>query len=168
MDKRRIPVFLEAQTAATSEQTQICTKIRMMLFQHKIAPLPFASTLKELGAVLTSTATVATAPAIVVINTFGVKDLMPILDSVIKELPVMYLRRNLFAGESGVGDYIIGDPNKMATMQLIGNMTPRLTSVWPYGSKHLSSIAQHAATSLLSFLESGDFRRIERGSKYQP
>ncbi len=165
---RRIPVFFEAEAAAGNEQTRICTTIRGLLFKSKIAPLPFASNLKELAVVLASTQTAQTQPAIVVINTFGAKDLMPLLDPVVKDIPILFLRRSLHAGESGVGDYLVADPNKMATMNLIGKMTPRLTSIWPYGGKQVPQIAQHAANCLITFLENGDFRRIERGSDYRP
>ena len=159
------PFFIEAP-ATQQADVNICAKIMRILFEHKIRPIPFASSLADIDSILTSLKTRNIRPSIFLVNTFGAKEILKELNPVLGELPTLYFRRSLHAGESGMSE-LLPDPNKNDTMEMIGKFTPRLTSVWMYGGKNSGSIAQHAAAALLKFLGDGDFKHIEKAVRIE-
>lgn len=163
----RVPFFIEVPEAKDKQELQLCSKISALLAQKKVDPLPFAANLKEVEEILVAMKQADLVPAIFVINTFGAKEILAGLDPLIGETPALFLRRGMFAGRSGLMDTLAPDPGKAATMVVIGKLTPRLTSVWAYGSKNSAHVAQRAADAVYRFLQSGDFRDIEIATKLQ-
>lgn len=162
-----IPFFIETDEAKKEKDVALCTKISVLLFQQNIKPLPFASNLDEAKAVLQAIHQTGRTPSIFVINTFGTKEILPHLDPLMQDTPAMFLRRGMFAGRSGLMDTLAPDPSKLQTMAVVGKMTPRLTSFWIYGSKNSDHVASRAATALVRFLKSGNFRDIESANALQ-
>jgi len=131
--------------------------------QKGIRHVDLVGSLDQTRAILEGLRSRQLTPAIFVVNTFGAKDILMDLDSLMGDLPVLYLRRALFAGQSGLMDQLdlVGQGSVMATVAL-GKMKPRLTSMWFYGAKNADTVATRAAEALAAFLRTGDFRRIER------
>ena len=160
-----VPVLVEVAGTRETPEANLCCKIMALLFEKKIAPVGMAGTVEEVKEVLQHIKEAGLAPAIFVVNTFGAKDILPALDPLIGELPVLYLRRQLFAGKSGLMDRLLGgEVSVLQTSTVLSHMTPRLTSMWFYGSKNSDVVAKRAAGALLRFLEDGEFRHIEAGA----
>jgi hypothetical protein len=103
-------------------------------------------------------------PAIFVVNTFGAKGVLAELDSLMGDLPVLYLRRALYAGRSGLLDQanLVPPGVALTATAALNKMKPRLTSMWFYGTQNSGMIAQRAAEGVSAYLKTGDFRQIER------
>lgn len=161
----RIPFFIETSSEPTCCEAQICARVRSILFKNKIAPLPSASSLKEITDILESLQQINSQPAIYIINTYQARNLLASLDPVMGEVPVLYFRRGMFLGRSGMMDRMLPDPNNNKTMHVLGKMTPRLTAMWEYGARNLDEVAQLAAQHLLEFLNDGNFQHLEIAKK---
>jgi hypothetical protein len=159
----RVPFFVEVISSAQSANIQICRKIMAALFKEKIAPLPFASSLKDVTDVLGALKARGMAPAVFVINPLYAEELLPLIDPLIGPVPVVYLRRRIFA-EAAAGSNGTSRPN---TTQVLQHMTPRLTTEWTYGSQTADEVAAKAAKSLVHFLNSGDFAVLEDFAQVQ-
>jgi hypothetical protein len=160
-----IPFFIEVPDPKGTSDQHICAKISAILHQQNIDPLPFAGSLNETLQVMGALKHAQLTPAIFVINTFGAKEILPELNPVLGETPALFLRRGMFAGKSGLMETLAPNPDKAATMAVIGKLTPRLTSIWAYGNKNSDQVASRVAQALARFLKSGNFRDIEAAAK---
>jgi len=161
-----LPIFIEALSPQDQEKCGVCDKVRARLAAHGLAPLPYATTLDEVAAMLQAIKAAGHTPAIFVLNTLNARQLISSLDPLMGETPALYFRRTLQAGQSGLNEYLLPEPEKAETMRLLGKLTLRLTSVWYYGSKNLDTIADQAALALARFLKDREFRMIEAANKF--
>src|SRR5213595_399950 len=115
-----VPFFIEVPDAKGAKELQICARISSILAQQNIDPLPFASSLVETEQVLGALKHADLSPAIFVINTFGAKDILAGLNPLLGEKPALFLRRGMFAGKSGLMETLAPNPDKAATMAIIG------------------------------------------------
>ena len=130
------------------------------------AAVALTGTTEEVRAVLDEMKAYNLAPALFVINTFGARDIMPLLDLVMGDSPVLYFRRSLYIGQSGL--MLAMNPDEassiLAAEAALVRMRPRPTAMWYYGSKNADEIARRAVLALGRFLESGDFSHVESAS----
>lgn len=161
-----VPIFIEAAETRTDPQLRVCSKVLELLWEKEIAPIGMAGTVEEVRDVLEELKKNQLSPAIFVINTFGAKAILPGLDPLMGEVPVLFLRRRLFAGRSGLADIVKVDAlGSVTTIIASRRWTPRLTAVWSYGSRNSNETAKHAASVLLRFLQDGDFTAVESAAK---
>src|SRR5471032_1807949 len=126
-----VPIFIEMPGAA---EVNICGRTVDMLMQLGVQPVGYAANLEELEAISAQLAENSLQPSIFVVNTYTAKDLIPELDRIMGDSPVVFLRRGMYAGQSGLMDHLaVSTPNSTSTMTALGKMRPRLTSVWLYG-----------------------------------
>jgi hypothetical protein len=161
---KRVPLFVEVLESKDNAPLQVCRKIMANLFRQKIAPLPFGSSFDEIRAVLASMRTKGMPPAIFVINTFWAEELLTQLDPLIGQTPVFFFRRNVFAASTSTLTKAIGGPPVDKTSMILKSMTPRLSSMWGYGTKTGETIAATASEALVKFLNDGNFAHIERAA----
>lgn len=163
---KRVPLFVEVLESKDNAPLQICRKIMANLFRQKIAPLPFGSSIDEIRAVLASMRTKGMPPAIFVVNTFWAEELLTELDPMIGQTPALFFRRNLFAASTSSLAKAIGGPSTGSdkTSLILRSMTPRLTSIWGYGTKSGDTLAATAADALMNYLNDGNFAHIERSA----
>jgi hypothetical protein len=163
---KAVPILVEVADTRDKSDTNLCCKILALLFEKQIAPIGMVGTIEETKLVLKRIEEAKFAPAIFVVNTFGAKPILPDLDALIAETPVLYLRRALYAGRSGLMDQLGGDVCVQQTSVVLRKMRPRRTAMWFYGSKNPDEIAKRAVNSLIRFLENGDFLDIEAGAPH--
>ena len=144
-----VPMFIEVQATREHKDTRVCCKIVDLLLERKVAPIGLAGSLEEARGILEQMREHGLSPAIFVINTFGAKTILPGLDPLMGALPVIYLRRGMYAGKSGLLD------------RSTAGMTPRPMTMWFYGVKNSDEVASRVAAAVLRFLETGDFYHIE-------
>ena len=120
-----------------------------------------ATSLDELHEILETLKQNGLQPAIFVINTFECRNILKQLDPIMGDSPAVYLRRQLYAGQSGLMEQ---DPNN-PTVKVLKSKTPRLTSIWMYGAKSAAFVTQSVVKCMLQFHADGDFRRFEIASK---
>lgn len=161
-----IPVFIEALKPEEQEKFGVCAKVRAYLAKHQIAPLPLATTVDEVNASIKALKDANHEPSIFVINTLNARELIKNLDPIMGERPALFFRRSLQAGQSGLTEYLVPAPDVAQTMQMLGKLTLRLTSVWYYGPKTIDMIAEHAGGALVRFLAEKEFRYIENANKF--
>lgn len=159
----RLPLLFE-NTKDPNPDLQLCRKMMRILFQNKIMPLPFASTLQEMDDVHRSLAARNSPPAIYIVNTLGSEEILTELDKRMGELPALFLRRGL-AAEKRVND-ILAHPGSDGVSSVLGGMRPRPAAVWGFGAKTSDEIAAFAARCVMQFLADGDFWHIEGQSRY--
>ena len=159
-----IPMFIEVPETQAQPEARVCCKINVLLTQRQIAVTGMAGSVEEARKFVEGLKQLNRAPAIYVVNTFGAKPILRDLDKFIGELPVLFLRRRLFAGKSGLMDHISGGGGQVGVVQTMSLLkgTPRLTSIWFYGTKNSDEVAKLAAGALFRFLDDGDFLHIER------
>ena len=150
----RIAVFFEAVNGC-DPRLQIVEQVRVELFKRRVAPLPFARSLHELGEVHRSILCSKRRPALYVLNTHGAEDLLEELDDLMGEAPVFFYRRELVWLQQGGREGDVGITDR------IGLMRPRLTVIRSYGPLTAGSIALHSARQVEQFLACGDFRVLE-------
>jgi hypothetical protein len=158
----RVPVFIEVADRANAN---ICESAARALINAKLKPVGFARTLAELADVLKALKTNNVVPAVYIINTFKARDILPHLDPMMGETPAVFLRRSMFLGQSGLMDHLATDPNQPNTIKLLTNMTPRLTSIWRYGAKNATQVAQKIVACTQKFCADGNFRHYEIANK---
>ena len=161
-----VPFFIEALNPQEQEKFGICAKVRAYLEKQQVAPLPCAASIDEVNANLQSLKEGHHKPVIFVINTLNAREMIKILDPIIGELPALFFRRTLQAGQSGLNEYLVPAPEIAQTMQMLGKLTLRLTSIWYYGPKNIDIIADHAGGALARFLKEKEFRCIESANKF--
>ena len=158
-----VPVLIEVAETRNQPNINLCCKLVALLTKGEIAPIGLVGTLDEVADVINKIRDENLAPAIFVVNTFGARDVLRGLDALMGEVPVVYVRRELFAGESGLAESLGGDnPNVTDTSLILGKMKMRLTSMWPYGSRNCDEVADRLSRAVVEFLRTGDFRVIER------
>jgi hypothetical protein len=156
-----VPILIEAEETLQSPELRLCWKIAVKLVRRKVAPLLVSTPLQIADAIKKAHA-FKTPPAIFVINTFGTKTILPEIDPLIGELPVLYFRRSLYAGQSGLMSYVPEVNHSMtSTTTILRSLTPRLSSIWYYGSKNSEEVSERAAGTIASYIADGDFRQIE-------
>ena len=156
----RIPIFIEVPEA--TQEANICAKASQMLLEQKVEPLGLATHLDELNDVLKTLRENGLEAAIFIVNTFKAKDIIAKLDPLMGESPAVYLRRGMYAGQSGLMDHLPDiDRPVGATIATLKNMTPRLTSIWTYGGKNVDQVAQRIVRCTLKFVADGNFRHYE-------
>src|SRR5208282_1820581 len=87
--------FFEAWENDREADLQVCRKTMRVLFQRRITPLPFASSVKEVDEILKQLALRNAAPSIFVINTFMAEEALKELDERMGEIPALFFRRGL-------------------------------------------------------------------------
>jgi len=161
-----IPIFIEVASTRQLADVRLCSKVTEQLMAQDVKPVALAGTVEETQAVLDEMRGYNLVPALFVINTFGAKDLLPLLDPLMEDLPVLYFRRSLYIGQSG----LMSAMNPEEASSILGaeaaltRMKSRRTVMWYYGSKNADDMARRAAVALARFLENGDFCHIERAS----
>ncbi|MCY3020639.1 MAG: bacteriohemerythrin [Planctomycetota bacterium] len=162
-DTKGVPLLLEVEAAAKQPDTAVCARTAESLMAHGVLPVGLADSIGRARTILEEMRSHELTPAIFVVNTFGARDILGDLDPLMDELPVLYLRRALFAGRSGLMDQVnlVGPASPTATALPLA-MKPRLTSMWFYGARNADRIARRAAEAVGAFLRTGDFRQIER------
>jgi hypothetical protein len=156
-----IPVFVEVPD---SKDINICQRTTQMLEQQNFPSLAYATSLPELQDILKQFAERSLQPALFVINTYKAKEIIPQLDGLMGETPAVFLRRGMYAGQSGLMNYLAVDSNNPAqpnTLMAIKKLTLRLTSIWSYGGKNTEQVAQRLSRCILRFGEDGDFKHFE-------
>jgi hypothetical protein len=143
---KRLPFFVEVceNSRNVSAEPRLCQKVMTHLFRQRILPLPFAANVHELADMAAAIKQKAMSPAIFIVETSRVEDVPAELDRQMAQTPALFLRR---------------DPHAFSETR---NLSPRLTSVWTYGSTSVDSIAERAAYAVAHFLEDGEFNTIER------
>ena len=92
----------------------------------------------------------------------GIKNIL--VDPIVGETPLIFMRRNMFAGKSGLSEHFDLGTNTESTMTVMKNMKARLVASWNYGSMNGPDVARSVARAVDSFLKTGDFRAVERQS----
>lgn len=158
----RIPIFVEMLDA--TKEANICGLAVESLLAQKIEPIGFATHLAELNDILKTLKDNALEPAIFIVNTYKAKEIITQLDPLMGEVPAVYLRRALYAGQSGLMDHLATAETGrrlQSTLTTIKQMTPRLTSIWTYGTKNADQVAQRIIRCTLKFIADGNFRHYE-------
>jgi len=153
----RIPVFVEVEQTKKDPALGLCRKALSLLGTGSLAV-----SCAEVRQVLQALQEQGATPPIFVVNTFNAKPLLAELDNLIGEAPVLFLRRKLYAGQSGLQGFLqTSGSGALNTGVMISGMKTRLTSIWYYGTQTTDKVATHAARALRKFLTDGDFRHIE-------
>jgi len=132
------------------------------LLKRKIAPVPFAGSVTDARTVLASLRTRSTPPAIWLINTYWAEEMLPELDTMIGNTPVIFFKRDLFGAGLSTQMPAVGAPDKITT--LLGKMVPRLTVLWAFGTGNSETVAGRVANAIANYLADGNFRHIEEAS----
>lgn len=132
------------------------------LLKRKIAPVPFAGSVTDARTILGSLRTRGTPPAIWLINTYWAEEMLPELDTMIGNSPVIFFKRDLFGAGLSSQMPAIAAPDKIST--LLGKMTPRLTVLWAFGTGNSETISGRVADAIALYLADGNFRHIEEAS----
>lgn len=155
-----VPLFIES-TFAREQGIDPCARICRNLIEAHVAPIPYGEDFDQVVQVARSLGGAQCRAAIFVVNTLGAKDMLKRLDPIMGETPALFLRRGLMAGQSGLADFLVPDPDTAHTMQVLGKLTLRLTTIWHFGRNNLDALACNAAQALLRFLETNEFRYLE-------
>jgi hypothetical protein len=159
----RVPIFIEVAKAG---EAQLCRAVVDVLLEQGMAPIGMATSMTELTEILTAIKENALEPAIFIINTFESKEILPQLDALMGDKPAVFLRRGMYAGQSGLMDQLVADdPNKMNTMAVLKKLTPRLTAIWTYGAKNAAQVTQRMIQCMQRYQADGDFRHFEIAAK---
>ena len=158
-----VPVLIEVEETRNQPDINLCCKLVEFLTKGEVAPIGLVGTLDEVADVLGKIREENLAPSIFVINTFGAKAILRGVDELIGDVPTVYVRRELFAGQSGLAESLGGNSTPVTgTSLILGQMKMRLTSMWPYGSRNCEEVAERLSRAIVEFLKTGDFRVIER------
>jgi hypothetical protein len=162
-----IPVFVEVPD---SKEAGLCARAVAELTKQNFPSVAQASSLEGLQDILKQFAERKLTPGVFIVNTFKAKPIIPQLDKLMGEAPAVFLRRGMYAGQSGLMEQLgIGrdgsQTNTQNTMATIGKMTPRLISIWQYGSKNADQAAQKIVKCVLRFAEDGDFKHFELANR---
>ena len=160
-----IPIFVEVPH---SLESNICFLATKMLEKQNFPSLAYATSVPELQDILKQFKERSLQPALFVINTYKAKEIIPQLDGLMGETPAVFLRRGMYAGQSGLMNYLAVDNSKPAqpnTLMAIKKLTLRLTSIWSYGGKNTEQVAQRLSRCILRFGEDGNFKHFEIANK---
>jgi hypothetical protein len=160
----RVPFFFEAWESHNHAELQMCRKTMRVLLKMKIAPLPFASSVKEMQDVLASLKSRGMSPGLFIINTYWAEELLLQIDPLMpEEVPALFFRRGLCA-DARARDLLSENPAYGNTSVALNKMMPRLASVWEYGKLTSDAVAEKAAQSAVRFLQDNNFKLIERAT----
>jgi len=138
----KTPFFIEVISSQNTANLQICRKIMSNLFQKKIAPLPFASTLKEYNEVLLSLQPHHLDIGLFIINTYFAENLIKELSVLLPvEIPILSLRREMCCSPFNLPEHVIIE--------------------WTYGSKNSDQIAVKGHELIIEFLNNGNITNLE-------
>ena len=156
---KRVPVFFEAWNSQNYAELQMCRKTMRALLKLGVSPLPYASSVDELRAVLQALVARGMEPGVFVVNTYWAEEQLLEIDPLMSEhVPALFFRRALSA-EARSKDL---DPTNLGmTSMRLSQMKPRLSCVWEYGKMTSDALADKAAHALTRFLSDGNFRIVE-------
>ena len=154
---RRLPFFIEVWESDNNAELRLCQKVMAHLYKARITPLPFATTPREVGDVLSSLRKQGLEPAIFVVNTFWAEEMLPQLDALMGETPALFFRREICSQD------LFSDVRGQTTAA-IRNMTPREATIWSYGKRTADAVAARAAQALLKYFQEGEFSILERAN----
>jgi len=158
-----LPVFFESPAAAAHSDTALCTHMAEQLVRQGLPNIGVAQTVLQAKDAVQTIESQGYKPAIFVVNTYGLKGQLAELDDVLKNTPVLFLRRALFAGRSGLIDQVNLQPfDNLPQAAGMGKLKARLTSMWFYGARNSSLVASRAVEAVQAFLRTNDFKQIER------
>lgn len=157
-----VPLLFEVLESRETANLQVCRKVMANLLKRKIAPVPFAGSVTDARTVLASLRTRNTPPAIWLINTYWAEEMLPELDTMMGNTPVIFFKRDLFGAGLSTQMPAIGAPDKIST--ILGKMTPRLTVLWAFGTGNSETVAGRVADAVANYLADGNFRHIEEAS----
>lgn len=160
----RFPFLIEAPMPG-EEYLQVCARVRELLQEQGVAPLPLASSLERALQLRENLRAQEAAPAVFVVNTYQAKEIIPNLDELMGETPVIFMRRGLLAGHSGLNKHVPLHSGLASTEVMIGKMQPRLTSIWYYWKRNVDQVAKRASQSILRFFQDDSFRHIEAAAR---
>jgi len=164
-----VPIFVEVDATREDKDLQVCCKVVEMMQAANSGPVGLAGNIPELKSILHELKLNDLLPAIFAVNTFGLKPILPELDELMDESPVLFFRRELYAGQSGLLQYMgDADQNVLTTAAVIGKMRPRLTAYCFYGKKNADAVARASFTAITNFVNGDDFRQVEQmGARFR-
>jgi hypothetical protein len=157
----KVPVFIEMPNPGAKPDAMVCQIAINTLQSLGHTELPLAHSYEDLVAQLHLMVEKDQEPGVFVLNTFNARELIKKLDAVVGETPLIFMRRNMFAGKSGLSEHFDLGTNAEPTME---NMKAQLVASWNYGSLNGPDVARSVARAVDSFLKTGDFRAVERQS----
>jgi len=161
---QKVPVFIEMPNPGAKPEAMVCQIAINTLQGLGYTDLPLAHSYEDLVAQLHLMVEKDQEPAVFVLNTFNARELIKQLDPIVGETPLIFMRRNMFAGKSGLSEHFDLGTNTESTMTAMQNMKARLVASWNYGSMNGPDIARSVARAVDTFLKTGDFRAVERQS----
>jgi hypothetical protein len=160
-----VPLFLEMCSDAHTDVPPICQHIRSAMASRGHRTLPMANSLHEFVNVRIAMRRAGLKTGLVIVNTYKARPILSGLDALLDDCPVLFLRRELYGGQSGLQEYFDLSSAGESTLTRISKMRARLAAVWNYGSLTCPHVAESCACVIDTFLSSNDFRPIERLSK---
>ena len=155
------PIMIEVIHSEAYANVQLCRKTAAELFKQKIAPLPFASSTRELRVVLDALKKRNTEPSIFIVNTFWAEELLAEIDPLLGKLPVLFFMRQIYAEPNATSM-----ETKKNTLATLIKMQPRPSCVWTYGSKTGDEVVGRLLPRLIKFLQGGNFRGIDEAASF--
>jgi len=143
-----LPMFIEVLQSKANADLQICRRIMALLFRHRIAPLPFASNIYEVAAVIHNLRHKDLSPKIFVVNTFWAEEVLRDLDAMVGDTPILLLNRHLVESNNN-SDMCLQD------------MESRRIAVCRYGAKTVRKTAELVANALIQYAADGEFWHVE-------
>lgn len=161
---KKVPVFIEMPNPGAKPDAMVCQIAINTLQSLGYTDLPLAHSIDDLVAQLHLMVEKDQEPAVFVLNTFSAREVIKQLDPIVGDTPMIFMRRNMFAGKSGLSEHFDLGTNTESTMTAMKNMKPRLAAAWNYGSMNGPDIARGVARAIDTFLKTGDFKAVERQS----
>lgn len=161
-DAMKVPVLIETEEAAKSQETWICSAASERWLACNYGVIGIVNTIPELDKLLLDIVDNDLDPSIFVVNTYGAKDLLRDIDERACEKPILFLRRRLYAGKSGLHD-VFGEALSAGTNTGIelSKMRLRLASCWFYGGKTSNYISKELCERIRKFQDDEDFGWID-------
>lgn len=160
----KVPVFIEMPNPGGKPEAFVCQIAINTLQSLGYTDMPLAHSYDDLIAQLQVMVDKDQEPAVFVVNTFNAREVIKKLDPVVGDTPLIFMRRSMFAGKSGVSEHFDLGTNTESTMAVMKNMRARLVASWNYGSMNGPEIAKNVARAVDGFMKTGDFRAVERQS----
>lgn len=160
----KVPVFIEMPNPGAKPEALVCQIAINTLKSLGHTELPLASSYEDLVAQLHLMVDKNQEPAVFVVNTFNAREVIKQLDPVVGDVPLIFMRRNMYAGKSGLSEHFDLGTNTESTMAVMKNMKARLVASWNYGSLNGPDVARVVARAVDGFLKTGDFHAVERQS----
>lgn len=152
----RVPFFIEAWESSEMCNLQICRRVMCTLFRNRIAPLPFASTSRDVAQVSATLRSRGLNPAVFIVNTYLAEPLLDDLDKTMGDTPVLLLRRQIHA------HHLTRKRDLLDTTVILKRMNGRQTMLCLYNPDNATMVSDQVADCLLKFLKDGDFWHFAR------